>query len=204
MKHKGHLRQTNESGEYDPEQGWIVSNKFLYTDDNWKTTKSVFGKYTYKDQERWGIISDALVGGYIEGTEIEGGSIKIGDRGDGTYALVVTSDGTVQINSWGGVLEDTINEIEKKPYEIIVESSTVPVFDPTLQSTILTCRIYKDYTEVIPAPTGTTFTWTRYSSDTTGDAAWNAEHKNMTVNAITVTADDVENSAQFSCEVNIP
>ena len=199
-----HLKKVNENGEIDPEQGWIVSNKFLYTDDNWKTTKSVFGKYTYKDQERWGIISDALVGGYIEGTEIEGGSIKIGDRGDGTYALVVTSDGTVQINSWGGVLEDTINEIEKKPYEIIVESSTVPVFDPTLQSTILTCRIYKDYTEVIPAPTGTTFTWTRYSSDTTGDAAWNAEHKNMTVNAITVTADDVENSAQFSCEVNIP
>lgn len=150
------------------------------------------------------VISDALVGGYIEGTEIEGGSIKIGDRGDGTYALVVTNDGTVQINSWGGVLEDTINKIEEKPYEVIVESSNVPVFDDTLQSTVLTCRIYKNYEEIIPIPTGTTFTWTRYSSDMTGDAAWNEGHANMTVNAITVTADDIENSAQFSCEVNIP
>ena len=58
-----HLKKVNENGEIDPEQGWIVSNKFLYTDDNWKTTKSVFGKYTYKEQETWGIISDALEGG---------------------------------------------------------------------------------------------------------------------------------------------
>lgn len=213
-----HLRKFKDgsTSEYDPEQGWIVSNKFLYTDDAWKTTKSVFGKYKYKDEDRWGILADALVGNYIEGVEIEGGSIKIGlmldDNGnpmldkDGNkqYTFVVTSDGTVQINSWGGALEDTINEIEAKPYEVVVESSTVPVFDNTLKSTILTCRIYKDYEEVMPIPTGTTFTWTRYSSDTVGDANWNSTHKDMSINAITITADEIENSAQFSCEVNIP
>lgn len=201
-----HLRKLKDGSttEYDDEQGWIVSNKFLYTDDNWKTTKSVFGKYTYKDQERWGILADSVVGGYLEGNEIEGGSLRIGDRGDGTYALVVESDGTVQINAWGGTLEDTIKEIESKPYEVVLESSTVPVFDNTLKSTILTCRIYKDYEEVTSIPTGTTFTWYRYSSDATGDANWNSTHKNMTVNTITITADEIENSAQFSCEVNIP
>lgn len=202
-----HLRKLKDggNGEYDPEQGWIVSNKFLYTDDAWKTTKSVFGKYTYKDQERWGILSDALVGGYIEGTEIEGGSLKIGyNKEYDNYALIVTSDGTVQINSWGGTLEDTINNLEEKPYEVILESSTVPVFNDTVRSTILTCRIYKDYEEVVPVPNGTTFTWTRYSSDATGDATWNEDHANLTVNAITIAADDIENSAQFSCEVNIP
>ena len=198
-----HLRE-EKNGIVSPEQGWIVSNKFLYTDDNWKTTKSVFGKYTYKNEERWGILADSVVGGYLEGNEIEGGSIRIGDRGDGTYALVVTSDGTVQINSWGGALEDTINEIEAKPYEVVVESSTVPVFDNALKSTVLTCRIYKDYEEVVPIPTGTTFTWTRYSSDTTGDANWNSAHKDMEINMITITSDEIENSAQFSCEVNIP
>ena len=29
-----HLKKVNENGEIDPEQGWIVSNKFLYSDDN--------------------------------------------------------------------------------------------------------------------------------------------------------------------------
>ena len=200
-----HLRKfkNGSTTEYDPEQGWIVSNKFLYTDDNWKTTKSVFGKYKYKDQERWGILADSVVGGYLEGNEIEGGSIKIGDRGDGTYALVVSNDGKVEINSWGGALEHTIKHIEEKPYEIFVESNIAPVFNENIQNIVLTCRIYKDYEDVDP-PIGATFTWTRSSSDTAGDITWDNNHIKMTTNTITITANDVNNSAQFSCEVYIP
>lgn len=44
----------------------------------------------------------------------------------------------------------------------------------------------------------------RTSSDPTGDAAWNATHANLTENTLTLTGDDVEHSAQFACEVNIP
>ena len=198
-----HLREEKD-GVVSPEQGWIVSNKFLYTDDNWKTTKSVFGKYNYKGKDRWGILADSVVGGYLEGNEIEGGSIKIGDRGDGTYALVVTSDGTVQINSWGGELESTITTLEEKPFEVILESSNVPVFDDVIKSTRLTCRIYNNYNEVKYPPKDTTFTWTRYSSNTEDDLIWNEDHKNLTINFIDITADDIENSAQFSCEVYIP
>lgn len=201
MQHKGHLKKI-ENGVVDPEQGWIVSNKFLYTNDNWKTTKAVFGKYTHNGEEKWGVISEALIGGYVQGTEIEGGSLKIGDRGDGTYALVVNSDGTVQINAWGGELADTITSIESTAYDAIVSSSTTPIFNESVQSTVLTCTLYQN--NKVVTPDGTTYSWIRTSADQTGDAAWNAAHVNLTTNTITLTGDDIEHSAQFSCEVNIP
>lgn len=197
-----HLKKVNENGEIDPEQGWIVSNKFLYTDDNWKTTKAVFGKYKYNGEDRFGILAEALIGGYVQGTEIEGGSLKIGDRGDGTYALVVNSDGTVQINAWGGELADTITSIESTSYDAIVSASTTPIFNESVQSTVLTCTVYQNNSAV--SPKGATYSWIRTSSDATGDAAWNALHANLTTNTLTLTGDDIEHSAQFSCDVNIP
>lgn len=208
-----HLRKLKDGSEteYDDEQGWIVSNKFLYTDDAWKTTKSVFGKYNYKGEDRWGILADALIGKYLEGMEIEGGSIKIGyigtnEEGEPQYTFEVTEDGTVKINSLGegSELESTITTLSEKPYEVIVESSNVPVFDDTIQSTVLTCYIYKDYIKVDPKEVDAKFTWTRYSSNTSDDTVWNNNHKDLTDNYITVNAEDVENSAQFSCEVFIP
>ena len=203
MKHKGHLQSIDSNGNIDPEQGWIVSNNFLYTDDNWKTTKSVFGKYLYNGEQHWGILSDAIVGGFVQGTEIEGGSLKVGDRGDGTYALVVNTDGTVEINAWGGELNDVIATVEAPHYDIVVESTTSPILNQTTTSTILKCHVYLNNAEITPVE-GTTFSWIRSSNDKTADDTWNAEHANKTANTITISSSDINNSAQFSCEVNIP
>lgn len=65
-----HLRKLNDNGEYDPEQGWITSNKFLYSDDGWKTSKSLFGKFTYKGEERWGACTEKCISGGVEGVEL--------------------------------------------------------------------------------------------------------------------------------------
>lgn len=196
-----HLKKI-ENGITDPEQGWIVSNKFLYTDDNWKTTKSVFGKYKHNGEEKWGVISEALIGGYIEGTEIQGGSLKIGPRGDGTYALVANSDGTVQINAWGGELATTLENIESTTYDAIVSASTTPIFNESVQSTTLTCTVYRN--NLVVTPENATYTWIRTSNNPTGDESWNALHKNLTKNTLELTGEDIEYSAQFTCEVNIP
>ena len=208
-----HLRKLKDGSEteYDDEQGWIVSNKFLYTDDNWKTTKSVFGKYNYKGEDRWGILADALIGKYLEGMEIEGGSIKIGyigtnEEGEPQYTFEVTEDGTVKINSLGegSELESTITTLSEKPYEVVVESSNVPVFDNTVQSTELKCYIYKDYIKVDPKEIGAKFTWIRHSSSAASDIEWNKKYVEVSNDSIIVKADEIENSAQFFCEVNIP
>jgi len=92
-----HLQAKNpDTGAIEPEQGWIVNNKILYSDDAFKTTKSVFGKYKISNnEERWGLLADAVVAGYIEGSTMIGGTIKIGDQGDGSYAFEVDEYGNV-------------------------------------------------------------------------------------------------------------
>ena len=59
------------TGEIAPEQGWITNNKFLYTDDGFKTTKSVFGKYTYDNETYYGILAEALVGSLLIGSQLK-------------------------------------------------------------------------------------------------------------------------------------
>ena len=203
-----HMRRRSDSGEFDPEQGWIVNNKFLYTDDNWKTTRSVFGKFNYKGQERWGVISDAIVGGYVEGSDIEGGTIKIGKNPEtGDYTFIVTSDGRVQINAWGGELSDKIQEVSEKvdAYTVSIESNSVPIFDEKIRSMILICNIIQNNVK-ISAPNGTLYTWVRESNNAESDREWNNDtsHRNNTSNTLIIDANDVDSNARFTCEVYIP
>lgn len=94
-----HLRKYDpNTGELDPKEGWIINNQFLYSNDNFKTTKSVFGEYTFNDKTFWGLIAEACVAGYIAGCTIEGGTIKIGLQANGTYAFEVRADGSVIMN----------------------------------------------------------------------------------------------------------
>lgn len=211
-----HLRKKDsETGEYDPKQGWIVSNKILYTDDNWKTTKSVFGEYKYKGEDQWGVLANAVVAGYIEGSEIEGGEIRIGkDPESGEYTFVVTSDGRVQINAWGGTLSTKLEEVEKdisdiaNAYTVSIKSSRYPIFDENNinEGIILTCEVIQNGEVVNPVPSGTTYTWVRSSNDEDADKDWNNDtsHKNNTSNILIVESKDVDNSARFTCEVYIP
>jgi hypothetical protein len=94
-----HLQKINpNTGDIDPKQGWIVNNQFLYSDDNFKTTKSVFGEYEIDGQSKWGLLAEAVMAGYVAGCTIEGGTIKIGLQPDNTYAFEVHPDGSVTMN----------------------------------------------------------------------------------------------------------
>ena len=111
-----HLQKIDPvTGKIDPKEGWIVNNDFLYSDDNFKTTKSVFGEYTIGNQTKWGLLAEAVMAGYVAGCTIEGGTIKIGLQEDGTYAFEVRSDGSVVMNGGttiaGYVTEDDIIQL---------------------------------------------------------------------------------------------
>lgn len=98
--------------EWEDEQFRIINNKFVFTNDNWKTSKGVFGKYTLGGEERWGVLAEAVNAGLIESCEINGGIIKIGKQPDGTYAFEVSEDGTVTMGGGskiGGVTIDEVN-----------------------------------------------------------------------------------------------
>lgn len=94
-----HLRKIDPvTGEADPEQGWITNNKFLYSDDGFETTKSVFGKYTYDGNSYYGILAEAIVGSLIVGTQMEignqNGTLKFNDDG----LLITNGSSTFQID----------------------------------------------------------------------------------------------------------
>jgi hypothetical protein len=97
-----HLRKANpDTGEIDPKQGWLVNNMFAYTDDNWKTTKTVLGEFKLRGEAspRWGLLADAVIAGYIEGSHIIGGDIKIGDIGTNSFPFQVNTEGDMVATS---------------------------------------------------------------------------------------------------------
>ncbi len=96
-----HLRKVNpDTGEIDPKQGWITNNMMAYTDNNWASAKSVFGEYKIKGESssRWGLLADACIASYIEGSTLIGGKISIGEKGDGSYNFSVDSEGNIVAN----------------------------------------------------------------------------------------------------------
>ncbi|HAU84324.1 MAG TPA: hypothetical protein DCW90_02070 [Lachnospiraceae bacterium] len=214
-----HLQKLNENGEVDLKQGWITNNQFLFSDDGFKTSKSVFGEFSYdadgdgESESHWGILADALVGGYIEGSKISGGTINIGN---GTF--VVDRDGRVQINAFGGALSDRMDEIADAAYaySVKLESTGSLLLQSKEQETVITCHVYVCNTKVTESlPVGTKFKWIRISNDSVADATWNANHiyekasatgteiASGNCNQIIVTTDDIANAAQFLCEVEI-
>lgn len=106
-----HLQKFDSStGELDPKEGWIVNNQFLYSDDNFKTAKSVFGEYTIGDQTKWGLLAEAVMAGYLAGCTIEGGTIDIGN---GTFVVDQFGNVTMRSSSIDGyVTSNKMSEIE--------------------------------------------------------------------------------------------
>ena len=108
-----HLKKVNpDTGEVDPKQGWITNNMMAYTDNNWLSSKSVFGEYTIKGESspRWGLLADACIASYIEGSTLIGGRLSIGEKDDGSYNFSVDYDGNMIAQSADVVGKITADE----------------------------------------------------------------------------------------------
>lgn len=121
-----------ETGELDQKQGWIVNNMFAYTDNNWKTTKTVLGEFKLRGEDfsRWGLLADAVLAGHIEGSHIVGGDIKIGDIEKNSFPFQVNTAGdmiatsaTIKGNStiagWNVTdkyIDSTVSDTKKRLY----------------------------------------------------------------------------------------
>lgn len=219
-----HLRKIDQGTQgYDPEQGWITNNKFLYSNDGFKTVKSVFGKYEIGDEEYWGLLAEAVIAGYIEGSDIEGGTIKIGPYPDDSDRYLFTVDNKGNVEMLGGKvrftedfdsladsesrLQEQIDglqgEIEiinqSKMYRVEIQTTDSQIFNSTDQIATLTAKVYswdEDKTDEIDVKN---FNWIRTSSNPDADIEWNENHKGM--KEITITSEDILNNASFSCEV---
>ena len=200
-----HLQEVNPTtGEISPEQGWIVNNKFLYSDDAFQTTKSVFGKYTVGDETYWGLLADAVIAGYIEGSQMVGGTIQIGERGDGTYNFEVDENGYITMIGGKGISSNG-EIIDLDAYNTTIEvSADQATFSKGIQTITLTCKIFSYGIEVTDNYDASMFYWTRSTGDEEADNAWNTE-KNTVVhgNQLVIALSDLDDVAFFQCQVSL-
>ena len=112
-----HLEVVNpDTGEIGDKRVWMVNNQIVFTDDGFKTSKSVLGEFTIDGITYYGLLAQAVIAGYIEGSSMVGGTIKIGLQPDGTYAFEVHEDGSVTMNGGstisGYAKEEDIDELK--------------------------------------------------------------------------------------------
>lgn len=186
--------------QYLPEQFKITNNALVMTRDDWKTATSVFGKFDYKGETRWGVLAQALIGGYIEGAEMVGGRLEIGGP---KGKFIVEQDGSVQILGPDAetpvfVTQEEIDTVvQSRQYRTELTYSGSTIFSQPGQSCIITCRVFNWDSEITEFPSGTKFQWIRNSN--VDDSVWNSSHIYTDINTITITNDDIEKNAQFHC-----
>lgn len=73
-----------ETGEVSPYQAWIVNNNILFSTDGFKTSQTGLGEFEIDGTTFYGLLAQAVLSGYIEGSTIVGGTINIGN---GTFMV---------------------------------------------------------------------------------------------------------------------
>ena len=217
-----HLRKADpSSGENDPEQGWITNNKFLYSNDGFKTVNSVFGKYSIDGEDYWGLLAKAVIAGHIEGSKIKGGTIQIGeyvdDNGATRYAFEVHKDGTVTMGGGGHTIDGyaTTNIVQQiqgqvddinsnKMYRVEITTEAPTIISKNTDKATMVCRVFSWDSDITDDLDASLFMWKRVSTDSGADTIWNAMPEHQGVKSITIDADDVIENSSFTCEVNLP
>jgi hypothetical protein len=193
------------TNQYEDEQVALINNKLVFTADNWNTSKSCFGKFEFNGEERWGVLSDAVVSGFISGSVIEGGSLKIGGQEGDKGTFIVNSDGSVQILGPEGNAKYATKELEDAyRFQILLEYDGLTVFLNRSDNCIITCKVYDnavDITDKVLAQTGSEFKWSK-SLDSTWTPTYVKDAGGKAIpNKILITHEDVERNAQFACAV---
>jgi hypothetical protein len=215
-----HLEVVNpDTGEVGDKRVWMVNNKIVFTDDGFKTSKSVLGEFTVDGVTYYGLLAQAVIAGLVEGSSIVGGTIKIGLQDNGRYAFEVHEDGTVTMNGSntiaGYATEGYVNGIKTnlqtqidginntKMYRVEIHTSDSLIINDLNQTATLTCKIYSWDTDITDAYKGY-IRWVRKSNDTESDKVWNSDNTHKACTSITIDSTDVVVNASFHCEVDMP
>ena len=123
------------SGAIGDKRVWMVNNQIIFTDDGFKTSKAALGEFTVDGETYYGLLAQAVIAGYIEGSKIKGGTINIGeyvdDNGVTRSAFAVDDQGNITMHGSSSIngyaktadVESQIKQIENKATII---SNTTP------------------------------------------------------------------------------
>ena len=211
----GRKLKDGESDQYEDEQFRIINNKLLFSNDGFRTSKAVFGKYTIDGEERWGPLAEYVTADVIEGKLLKGGSIEIGDKSKNLF--IVHEDGSVEIKAAGEdkyAVKSAIDEINNAyQYSVELSYDGSTVFSSTDAHTIITALV-KDFGSDIThkIPVSSTFKWfkngvlhkttTVTTTNKPQEGVINTDIDNLTANQINITHVDIEGNSFFSCQVD--
>ena len=216
-----HLEAINpDTGEISDKRVWMVNNQIVFTDDGFKTSKSVLGEFTVDGETYYGLLAQAVIAGFVEGSAIKGGTIQIGkyiDKdGITRYAFEVSEDGTVRMHASGNTIDGyvkeediediqhtitAINDAKMYKVEITTNNSTV-VSSPTDESSLV-CRVYSWDTDITDTLDSSLFNWKRTSAYPDQDSIWNNMPEHQGIKTIIISAGDVIENSSFTCEVTL-
>lgn len=220
-KYGMHLEVVNpDTGEVGDKRVWLVNNQIVFTDDGFKTSKSVLGEFTVDGITYYGLLAQAVIAGLVEGSSIIGGTIKIGLQDDGRYAFEVHEDGSVTMSGGSSIegyaKEDYVkNEVEKiqnqvdnintsKMYKVEIVSNNSTIISTSEDKATLTCKVYSWDSDITDTLDTSLFNWKRVSTSTELDDIWNAMPEHKGTKSIIIDADDVYYNSSFTCEVDLP
>jgi hypothetical protein len=229
------LQKKNDDGSIDPHQTWMTNNVILMSDDGFKTSRSALGHITVDGNDYYGLIAEMVLSGYIEGSkvvgsDIEGGTIKIGKQDNGTYAFEVHEDGTVtmgggskigdytvdDIENAVGSAQDSVNKVQKieglvdeinsnKMYRVEIRCNGPQILTTKNQEVTLSCHVYSWDMEITDKIDASYFEWKRSSDNAFADEIWNESelpsHKGK--KELTISTADIMSNANFYCEVDL-
>ena len=217
---RGRKLKDGTTDQYDDKQFALINNKLVFTDDNWATSKAAVGEFEVdikgNKQKMYGMLADAIVGGYIQGTEIVGGRLEIGGNSEGDRKFIVNEDGSVEI---GQFVKKDENTLELKSlyatdealqqidnayrYSVALTYSGPTVFASVDDTNVTTITAtVRERGEDITKNFGNVFNWIRSSSNAESDQIWNELHKNQP-NTIQISHLDVIENSHFSCQIEI-
>ena len=110
-----------ETGEISPYQAWLVNNNILFSSDGFQTSNVGLGEFQIDGTTFYGLLAQAVLSGYIEGSTIVGGTINIGNG-----AFMVDSDGNVTMGGNSKIGSMTLQDLEAYLAEKIVYT-TCPI-----------------------------------------------------------------------------
>jgi hypothetical protein len=119
------LRQVLDNGEYSPYQIWLTNNNILVSTDSFQSAQAGIGVFEVDGRELYGVLAKAVLSGYVESSHIVGGTIKIGEQADGTYAFEVHEDGTVTMSGGSTIAGYAKEEDVERQIKDVKNNSTI-------------------------------------------------------------------------------
>lgn len=143
------LRRKLDNGEYSPYQIWLTNNNILVSTDGFDTAQTGIGVFDVNGHELYGVLAKAVLSGYIESSAIVGGTIKIGQQLDGTYAFEVHADGSVTMSGGSNIAGVSGADLASSVYSCnIVYLSGSNMFGFNDKYIVAQAVMYKGKTEI--------------------------------------------------------